>query len=187
MKELLVAALSLQNFLQDKKWQFCFIGGVAVQRWGENRVTRDLDLTVLTRFVDDAQYIEQLLTFLNPRRADAAEFALASRVLLAETKDGTPVDLSLGGLPFEEQMIAEGSYFTFIDDVKLFTCSAESLVVMKAFASRSRDWEDVRGILVRQGANINRDAIVQRLTPLVQLKEEPEILDRIQYLFKEVI
>jgi len=186
MKELLVAALSLQEFLEKKKWKFCFIGGVAVQRWGENRVTRDLDLTVLTRFENDAQYIDQLLEFLKPRRPDAREFALQSRVLLAEITDGTPVDLSLGGLPFEEEMIAEGSYFTFIEQVRLLTCSAESLVVMKAFADRPRDWEDVRGILVRQGARLKRDVVLQRLTPLVEIKEEPEILDKLRNLLREV-
>lgn len=186
MKDLFIAAQLLQDFLEAKNWRFCFIGGVAVQRWGNNRVTRDLDLTVLTNFKDDEKYLEELLEFLAPRRSDAKEFALVSRVLLASMPDGTPVDLSLGGLPFEEEMMAESSYFTFIDKVKLLTCSAESLVVMKAFANRSKDWEDVRGILVRQGAAIDRTTIVDRLAPLVELKEEPEIISKIQKLFKEV-
>lgn len=186
MKELFVAATVLQQHLESRGWRFCFIGGVAVQRWGENRVTRDLDLTVFTRFTNDEQYIREALSFLKPRRSDAADFALASRVLLAQTDDGTPVDLALGGLPFEEEMIEESSYFTFIEGVTLRTCSAESLVVMKAFADRSRDWEDVRGILVRQGTDLKRTTIMHRLTPLVALKEEPEILERLQKLFQEV-
>jgi hypothetical protein len=186
MKQLLVAAQQLQEFLEKKRWRFCFIGGIAVQRWGENRVTRDLDLTVLTYFQNDTDYIEQLLTFLKPRRPDAKEFALMSRVLLAETQDGTPVDISLGGLPFEEDMIAQGSLFTFLDQVQLYTCSAESLVVMKAFASRARDWEDIRGILIRQGEKLDRPSVVEKLTPLVELKEEPEILTKLDQLFSEI-
>lgn len=183
MKELLVSAVLLQRFLISKNWKFCFIGGIAVQRWGENRVTRDLDLTLLTHFKNDKMYIDELLTFLKPRRKDAVDFALQYRVLLAETSEGTPVDLSLGGLPFEEEMIAESSDFYFTKDVNLRTCSAESLIVLKAFASRPRDWEDVRSIAVRQGSNLNRVKIFAQLSPLVEAKEEPEILEKLKNIF----
>ena len=44
---LLAAAAQLQAFLLRERWSFCFIGGVAVQRWGEPRFTRDIDLTLL--------------------------------------------------------------------------------------------------------------------------------------------
>jgi len=46
---------------------------------------------------------------LNPRRPDAREFALARRVLLAETKSGVDVDVALGALPFEERTITRSS------------------------------------------------------------------------------
>lgn len=186
MRELLVAALPLQKFFEEREWEFCFIGGIAVQRWGENRLTTDLDLTVLTNFENDEKYIAQALDFLKPRRPDAAQFALTSRVLLAQTINGVPVDISLGGLPFEQDMIADSSYFDFIEDVTLRTCSAESLVAMKAFAGRPRDWQDVRGILVKQGDLLDRKKVIELLTPLVHLKEEPEILDQLKLLFQKV-
>jgi len=31
----------------------CVIGGLALQAWGEVRLTRDADFTVLTRFIDE--------------------------------------------------------------------------------------------------------------------------------------
>ena len=33
------AADTLQTFLREQQWRFCFIGGLAVQHWGEPRVT----------------------------------------------------------------------------------------------------------------------------------------------------
>ena len=57
---------------------------------------------------------------------------------------------------------------------------------MKAFAGRDRDWLDVRGIIVRQGPALKRDVILDRLMPLVELKEEPEIVDKLKRLFREV-
>ena len=34
---LLEAAQEIQQFCQSRNWRFCFIGGIAVQRWGEAR------------------------------------------------------------------------------------------------------------------------------------------------------
>ena len=48
MIDLFREALGVQEFLVERRWPFCFIGGVALQHWGEPRATRDLDLTVFT-------------------------------------------------------------------------------------------------------------------------------------------
>ena len=37
---ILSAAHELQQFCASKQWQFCFIGGIAVQRWGEPRADK---------------------------------------------------------------------------------------------------------------------------------------------------
>ena len=50
----LAAAGDVQLFCLERHWQFCFIGGVAVQRWGEPRLTQDVDLTVLTGVGNEA-------------------------------------------------------------------------------------------------------------------------------------
>ena len=44
LDELLRAAGALETVLRRNGWQFCFIGGVAVQRWGLPRFTQDIDL-----------------------------------------------------------------------------------------------------------------------------------------------
>ena len=109
LDELLRAAGALETVLRRHGWQFCFIGGVAVQRWGLPRFTQDIDLTLLTGFGNEEKFIDALLKELNPRRPDAREFALSSRVLLAQTRDGVDVDVALGALPFEERCIARTS------------------------------------------------------------------------------
>jgi hypothetical protein len=48
------AALEVQAFCRAQGWQFCFIGAIAVQRWGEPRLTQDVDLTILTGFGGEA-------------------------------------------------------------------------------------------------------------------------------------
>ena len=50
VRDLVEQGLDLQNLLTAQGWQFCFIGGIAVQRWSEPRFTKDLDLTILTGY-----------------------------------------------------------------------------------------------------------------------------------------
>jgi len=45
---LFAAALEVQTFCRAKGQFFCFIGALAVQRWGEPRLTQDVDVTVIT-------------------------------------------------------------------------------------------------------------------------------------------
>ena len=50
MSILFDAGRELQTFFELQDWRFCFIGGIAVLRWGEPRFTRDLDVTLLCPF-----------------------------------------------------------------------------------------------------------------------------------------
>jgi len=58
-------------------------------------------------------------------------------------------------------------------------CSPSDLVILKTFAGRDRDWLDVRGTLVRSGQSLDWELIQRELTVLLELKEEPESLDRL--------
>ena len=144
------AAAQLQTVCETNHWQYCFIGGLALQRWGEPRETVDVDLTLLTGFGGESPYVEELLRHFAPRVPDTVEFALTHRVLLVRAASGVGLDIALGGLPFEQQVVARSSMFTFPPDVPLRTCSAECLIVLKAFAARPKDWLDVEGIIIRQ-------------------------------------
>ena len=50
LEQLLLAAAKLETLLAQQGWRFCFIGGIAVQRWSNPRFTQDIDLTLLTTF-----------------------------------------------------------------------------------------------------------------------------------------
>jgi hypothetical protein len=176
------SALDLQLLLTDQGFQFCFIGGIAVQRWGEPRVTADLDLTLITGFGTEKPFVQYLLEKFSSRIEDAEQFAMHSRVLMLEDARGTAIDVSLGALPYEERVVARSSLWGTPQSGAIRTCCAEDLMVLKAFADRPRDWEDIRTILIRQGKSINRSLVVEELTPLAELKEEPEILTRLEQL-----
>ncbi|MFZ4695847.1 MAG: hypothetical protein ACOYMV_12045 [Verrucomicrobiia bacterium] len=185
MTGLLHFAGEVQAFCRSRDWRFCVIGGVAVQRWGETRLTTDVDLTLLTGFGSEEIFADAFLARYQPRIPDARSFALERRVLLLRSDQGIGLDVALGGLPFEEGAVERASDFEFLPGLFLRTCSAEDLVVFKAFAGRPLDWQDVKTILVRQRGKLNLALVRRELTPLVELKEEPEILKRLETLVAE--
>lgn len=176
----LAAAEEIQLFCQKNSWSFCFIGGLAVQRWGEPRMTQDADLTLLTGFGNEERFIDPLLSAYSPRRSDAREFALAQRVLLLNTADGVAVDLALGAFPFEQRTVKRASSWSWAEGRTLITCSAEDLVVHKVFAGRDLDWGDVERIFVRQYGKLNLDQIRSELKPLLELKGEMDALTKLE-------
>jgi hypothetical protein len=178
--EVIRAAAELQAVCEEQGWRYCFIGGLALQRWGEPRETVDVDLTLVTGFGGEEPFVDLLLRRFQPRIEKAREFALTKRVLLVRARSGVGLDIALGGLPFEEQAVTRSSLFAFPGEVSLRTCSAEDLVVFKAFAARPKDWLDVEGIIIRQTGKLDWRYIRSQLTPLAQLKGAPEILDQLE-------
>ena len=179
MIEVLRVASEVQALCDSEGWRFCFIGGLALQRWGEPRETVAVDLTLLSGFGDEDPFIERLLETFEARIDNAAEFARARRVLLIRSHSGVGIDVALGALPFEETAVSRSSLFEFPESIFLRTCSAEDLVVMKAFASRGRDWADIEGIIVRQTGKLDWPYIETQLAPLAELKGAPELVEQL--------
>jgi hypothetical protein len=176
MTPLFEAASSLQSFLNSRDWRFCFIGGLAVLRWGEPRLTRDVDVSLLCPFGSEDAVSDSLLTAgYHGRISDARGFARAARVLLLEARNGVPIDVALAALPFEEKVVDRSTHFDFEPGASLRTCSAEDLIVLKLFAFRPRDVADVETVVVRQG-HLDWDYIEENLLPLAEIKDEPAII-----------
>lgn len=183
LNELLALAGELQEFFESRGWAFCFIGGLVVQTWGEPRYTKDVDITLLTGFGNEERFIDALLTRYRSRRPDARNFALMNRVLLLQSSTGIGIDIAMGALDFEESATRRAKPVEVHPGLSLRFCTAEDLIVMKAFAGRAQDWMDVRMTIVRQGkSKLDWDYIFTQLRPLAEAKEAPEILDQLSAL-----
>ena len=180
MNKVFEAAAELQNVCQSQGWQFCFIGGLALQRWGEPRETVDVDLSLFAGFGQEQHFSEALLKHFEPRISNAVDFAQQRRVLLLRSSKGVGLDVALAALPYEELVIQRSSNFDYPPGISLRTCSAEDLIVLKAFAGRGQDWADVERVIVRQTGKLEWDYIREQLRPLAELKDSPGIVDQLE-------
>ncbi|OGV65462.1 MAG: hypothetical protein A3K19_10260 [Lentisphaerae bacterium RIFOXYB12_FULL_65_16] len=183
MNALFEAAREVCEFMQARRWQFCLIGGLAVQRWGEMRTTLDADITLFTGFGDEERFIDALLSRFPGRVPDAREFALRVRVLLVRASNGKDIDIGLGGFPFEAEMIRRASDFEFASGVVLPTCSAEDLFVLKVFAARGKDLHDAETVAIRQ--KLDRRYVLRQLRLLCELRETPELVDEARRILEK--
>ena len=179
-------ALELQAHLSESGHPFCFIGGLVVQRWGQPRVTGNVDATVLCTFGNERKLAQEILQLYQSRIEDPVSFAIQARILLLQDSRKNKIDLSIAGLDFEQRIIDRSSLWGVQGGGQIRTCSAEDLIVLKAFASRDQDWVDVKNVLIRQATKLDRDLIREELRPLVDLKEEPEIIERLESLFSSI-
>ena len=123
MVDLVQEALRLQDFLQGRDWRFCFIGGLAVQHWGEPRLTRDLDVSLFVGFHNEAAFVDELLRRYAARMQDARTFALSRRVLLLRSAGGIGIDISLAALPYEEGAIRRSVLIEMLPGALIRLCS----------------------------------------------------------------
>lgn len=173
MTALVEAACEMLEWLEAANWRACVIGGLAVQRWGEPRLTQDVDLTVLVALGEEARFVDGVLARFQARRPDARAFALAYRVLLVRASVGVPVDLALGGTGFEAESIERSSTWEIEAGVTIRTCSAEDLLLHKLIAGRPRDLADVETIVARQGRRLDAARVRRLVAAFAEVKEDP--------------
>jgi predicted nucleotidyltransferase len=183
MNQILSAAFELQSFFEMREWQFCFIGGIAVLRWGKPRTTQDVDVSLFVDFGREPETIEEVLSQFDPRIDDADQFALESKVILAQSAQGVPLDIAIAQFDFEQNIIKRSTHFEFATGIKLLTVSAEDLVVMKAFAGREQDWADVEGI-ISANKTLDQKRILGELSLLVELVPDHDGFSKLRTLMK---
>ena len=154
----------------------CLIGGLALQRWGEPRMTQDADLTVLAPFGTEEAVVDALLQHFPARIPTARQHALDYRVLLLTASNGVSLDISLAALPFEEEVLQRASRWRQVGKVWLITCSAEDLIIYKLVAARGQDLVDITGIVHRQGSRLEIERIRRWGAQFAELKEDPDLL-----------
>lgn len=166
----------LANWFDEQSVRGAIIGGVAASLRGRPRMTQDVDVVV---WLGD-QKVDSLLASgvsfgFEPRISDVLRFAEKNRVLLlVHSATLTPVDISLGGLPFEEEAITRASIVR-VGGVSIPVAASEDLIIMKAVARRPRDMADIES-MIDANPDLDTARIRQWAGEFATVLEMPEIL-----------
>ncbi len=180
MNDVFTAALQAQQVFEGHDWRYCLIGGLAVVRWGDPRTTQDADFSLLTGFGEEDRFIEILSREFAAREPDEELFARRFRVYRGFAPNGAAIDIGLAGLPYEIEMIERASVYEFRSGCNLRTCSAEDLIILKAFAGRDQDWADVANVAACQSGSLDWDLIDRNLDALCEFAENLTSVPKLQ-------
>ena len=175
------AAWELHQFFGELGISYAIIGGVAVQTWGQPRLTRDVDLTAAVPLDQPMRiFIQQVLDRFPARIEDALEFARRSRVILIQTSNGCPADISMGLPGYEDEVMRRAVDVELEPGKAVKICSAEDLIIHKAIAGRPQDVRDIEGIIYRQRDALDLATIRHWLHAFAELLDNPEIVERFE-------
>lgn len=160
------------------------IGGIAVGLLGKPRFTEDVDAMFLLSTKDIPKLLEAANEEkIQPRTSDAAEFARTNRVLLLRhIPSNINIDISLGVLPFEEEMVARGKTQK-LTSLSVRLPAPEDLIIMKAVAHRPKDLEDIRTI-IDKNPQLDVDRIKHWTKSFADVLEMPDLWTDIEGMFK---
>lgn len=178
-------AWQLHSFLSPRRIPYAIIGGIAVQRWGQPRLTRDVDLTVLLPRGSEEATLRELVAAFPARIEDAVAFALEHRVLPVNVQGGSEADISLGLPGYEEHVIARAVPYDLGNGREVRLCSAEDLIIHKALAGRPQDVLDIEGIVARQGTALDVIYVRRWLEELARVADDPEVSARFERIWAQ--
>lgn len=160
------------------------IGGIAVGFLGRPRLTEDVDAMFLLPTQDIPKFLEAAKNEnIEPRIPDADAFARKNRVLLLQhAPTETNIDISLGILPFEEEVVERGIVRS-TSTLSVRLPSPEDLITMKAVAHRPKDLEDIRSI-VDKNPNLDISRIEKWVRQFAEALEMPSLWDDIEGILK---
>ena len=175
---------SIQRLLAKYNDRGVIIGGIAVGLLGKPRFTADVDALFLLSTQDIPQFLELARAEnITPRMQNAEGFAKKNRVLLLKhSPTDIDIDISLGILPFEEEVVERGITRTFANlSARLPT--PEDLIILKAVAHRPKDLEDIR-VVAGNFPNLDIRRIEQWVKAFADVLEQPELWEQIEPLLK---
>jgi hypothetical protein len=163
------------------------IGGLAVIARGVIRDTDDIDATVWAPDLKLPQLVASLARErIVGRIEDLEDFARANQVLLLRhAPSGTPLEISLAWLPFEDEAMGRAENL-LLGDTEIPVALAEDLVIYKAVAWRDRDQADIERLLILHRDAIDLDRVREIVRQFADALEEPERVDQFDALVGRV-
>jgi len=174
----------LAEWFRDQQVPYAIIGGAAISFLAQPRATQDIDAVTWLDLADADAFIRSGAGFgFFPRIADPIEFALKSRVLLLQhDQTKIDVDISLGALPFEQEMIERAIEFT-TPELTVQIATPEDLIITKAVAHRKRDLLDIDN-LASVYPNLDVARIRHWVGQFAAVLESPEMVSDLENLLE---
>ena len=134
---------------------YMVIGGQALLVYGEPRFTKDIDITLGVGVERFSEILKLIFEWKWKVLADKPEEFVKKTMVLPcqDPETGVRVDFIFSFTPYERQAIERANSIS-LGKTKVRFASPEDFIVHKMVASRPRDLEDIRSVLLKN-PNLN--------------------------------
>ena len=155
--------------------------------WGRPRLTGDVDVTVRLVPEDPTALVEAMgAVGFDLRVRDVDDFVQRTRVLpFLHLETDLPLDLVLAGPGLEEEFARDAVRIP-IAGTSIPFISAGDLIVTKILAGRSKDLDDVRGIILAQGPALDVARIRTRLRQIEAALDQSDLTPAFEAHLRDV-
>ncbi len=176
---------ALQKLISHFNDRGVVIGGIAASVLGRARYTEDLDAMILLSIQDIPRLLKAAeQEGIEPRIENAEEFAVKTRVLLLRhILTNTNIDISLGVLPFEQEVVERSVVHKFDETLQVRLPTPEDLIIMKAVAGRPKDLQDIH-LIIDKYPRLDRERIEHWVKSFSKALEMPDLWEQIKPLLK---
>jgi len=175
----------IASALDENHVPYMIIGGQAVLLYGSPRFTRDIDVTLGVN-IDQFQAIKTICSELHIKMApeNPEKFLKDTMVLPAEDMDSkVRVDFIFSFTPYEKQALSRARE-VMIENYPVKFATPEDVIVLKMFAGRAIDKEDVKSILLKQH-KLDLKYIKKWLSDFQGLPSHKNIVKDFEIIFKQ--
>lgn len=176
------------RIFQDRGVRWYLFGAQAVIVWGRPRMSADVDVTVDM----DPEQAPDLLAkmkehgFAARKREGLQAFVRRTRVLpLLHEPTDFPLDVVFAGPGLEQGFLDRARRVELAGD-SVPVISPEDLLVGKILAGRSKDLEDVRGVLEQRGEELDIDHVRELLSLLEQMLSRGDLVSVLEREIRRV-
>ena len=89
-------------------------------------------------------------------------------------------------MPGYEENIVARAVRCDLDELEVWICSPEDLVIQKAVAGRAQDWQDIEGILIEQHGHLDLVYVEDWLKQFAEALDQPEILSQYRSIQEQI-
>ena len=186
MIEPLEAAWEIHCFMTSHQIPYAIIGGVAVQYWGEPRLTGDVDITAAIPPEKAEDFVQLIVSHFRARVSNPLDFARQTRMILIRASNGFKIDISMSLPGYEDEVMARAVEFELETGKQIRLCSAEDLIIHKTVAGRPQDLYDIESVVYRQRLSLDVNYIRFWLHEFALILENPELPERFERYWRKL-
>jgi hypothetical protein len=172
------------QFLNNGRYNYIIIGGIAASAIGEPRITADVDVDI----VMDKKGVPGFLD-----KAAKAGFTVSVKRCLKSVERAGVFQISFGDYHIDfivastdlEMQACERRGVIQLHGVKAFFPSPEDLILMKIIPGRAKDISDVEGLIARHGDKLDKEYLKTWAMRLCDEAEDIRIFQTLNDLLKD--